>query len=58
MAQNRYLFILVGEKNECKNMEPLTKQKANTSYNGGVSASIKSDSLPYIIIIIIIVETK
>lgn len=39
-------------------MEPLTKQKANTSYNGGVSANTKSDSLPYIIIIIIIVETK
>lgn len=38
-------------------MEPLTKQKANTSYNGDVSANIKSDSLPYINIVII-VETK
>ena len=44
--------------NEYK-IEPKAKQKANTSYNGDVFASIKSDSLPYIIIIItIVVETK
>lgn len=59
MAQNRYFLHTRWEKNECENMELLTKQKANTSYNGDVSANIKSDSLPYvIIIIIIIVETK
>lgn len=39
--------------------DPLIKQKANTSYNGDMFANIKSDNLPYIIIIIIIfIETK
>lgn len=33
----------------------MAKQKANTSYIGKIFANIKSDSLPYIIIIIIIV---
>lgn len=37
----------------------MAKQKANTSYIGKIFANIQSDSLSYIIIIVIIVvETK
>lgn len=43
--------------NACK-VEPMAKQKAITSYNGDMFANMKSDSLLYIIIISIIVETK
>lgn len=60
LAQNRHFINICKKKklNEYK-IEPKAKQKANTGYNGDMLANTKSHSLPYIIIIIIIVvETK